>query len=41
MPRKSDFTEPAYILEKDDRFHKIIVSDHVLFELAPDTKTQN
>ncbi|MDD5520165.1 MAG: hypothetical protein PHI84_05025 [Kiritimatiellae bacterium] len=39
MPRRTDFTEPAFKMKKDDRFHKIIISDHVLFELYPETET--
>lgn len=36
---KTNFTEPAFTMQKDDRFHQIIVSSPVLFELSPDTET--
>jgi len=33
------FSEPAFVMNTGDLFHKVIVSDSVLFELKPDTKT--
>ncbi|MDD5519486.1 MAG: hypothetical protein PHI84_01570 [Kiritimatiellae bacterium] len=39
MPRIADFTEPAFVMDKDDCFYKLIVSNPVLFELAHDAHT--
>ena len=37
--RRPQDSDPAFVMESDDRFHSILVSDGVKYETAPDHET--